>query len=107
MLSRLVDAAADAELHAFEAVDRCCAEARADYLVASSDVERHRRLALQAVMAGDVRSAVSLARREGEAEAARRVAWSTYRESYALLLALVNRTAALVTRDDLSLAATG
>ena len=107
MLSRLVDAADDAELHAFEAVDRCCAEARADYVAAASDVERNRRLALRAVMAGDVRSAVSHARQEGEAEAARRVAWSTYRESYALLLALVTRTAALVTRDDVSLAATG
>lgn len=108
MLRRLIASAASAEVHAFDALDRCCADARREYVRACDESDGHRRLALLAVLADDVPTAVRHTRREVEAEAARRTAWTCYRESYTLLVALVGRTVTCVTRSsDGSLGATG
>ncbi|WP_229052054.1 hypothetical protein [Aeromicrobium sp. Leaf350] len=107
MLSRLLDGAGHAETDAFETVDRCCSEARRDYLAACDAADRSRSLALEAFRLGDVETAVSFARSAGHADDARRVAWASYREACALLMALVEKTAARVAPGHDDLAAAG
>ena len=92
MLTRLRDAAAGAELHAFEVVDRCCREARDEHRRLCGDIDSYRREALAAVLADDLETAVSLTRLGAGAESDRRVAWETYRHSVELLLNLVRRS---------------
>lgn len=103
MLSRWRGVASRSELHAFEAVDRCCREAYRDYQAAGSAADSYRLQALNAATAGDLRTAVLCARRELPAERERRMAWQTHRESVQLLLALVRQTSCAISTETVPL----